>query len=127
MGAVLQLIGFENEIDRDAIMEAGIGQFKDFRYLVEKDIRDMANEFGKRTIANGQIVFGLGRTKIIVPCPPLRITKLTRHVANLTHMQTLVHSVPILYHSTSQDASVTWLHITPKLTVPSVTYQSYQR
>ena len=45
------------------IIEAGIGQFEDFRYLVEKDIKDMANEFGKRTIAKGWIAFLLGRTK----------------------------------------------------------------
>ena len=44
-------------------MVSGIGNFEDFRYLVEKDIRDMADEFGKRTVANGRIVFGLGRTK----------------------------------------------------------------
>mgnify|MGYP007046699812 CR=1 FL=1 len=31
--------------------------------LVENDIRDMADEFGKHTQANGRIVFGLGRTK----------------------------------------------------------------
>ena len=45
-------------------MGAGLGDFEDFRYLVDKDIRDMADEFaGKRTVANGKIVFGLGRTK----------------------------------------------------------------
>ena len=44
-------------------MEAGLSQFKDFRYLVEKDIRDMADECGKRSIAQGRIVLGLGRTK----------------------------------------------------------------
>ena len=60
---VLQVIGFESEAERAGIMQAGLGQFEDFRYLVEKDIRDMADEFGKRTQANGQIVSGLGRTK----------------------------------------------------------------
>jgi hypothetical protein len=30
---------------------------------VEKDIRDMAEEFWKRSLANGKIVFGLGHTK----------------------------------------------------------------
>jgi hypothetical protein len=44
-------------------MESGIGNFEDFRYLVEKDIRDMAEEFAKRTVAGGRIVFGLERTK----------------------------------------------------------------
>ena len=43
-------------------MELGLAQFEDFRYLVKKGIRDMADEFGKRTNANGRIVFRLGRT-----------------------------------------------------------------
>ena len=61
---VLQVIGFESEAERAGIMQAGLGRFEDFRYLWEKDIRDMADEFGKCTQANGRIVFGLlGRTK----------------------------------------------------------------
>jgi hypothetical protein len=63
---VLQVIGFNIAADRTNIMEAGLAQFEDFRYLVEKDIRDMADEFGKRTQAAGKIVFGLGRTKKLV-------------------------------------------------------------
>jgi hypothetical protein len=63
---VLQVIGFNLAVDRGNIMEAGLAQFEDFRYLVEKDLRDMADEFGKRTQAAGRIVFGLGRTKKLV-------------------------------------------------------------
>jgi hypothetical protein len=63
---VLQTIGFVIEGERNGIMTAGLAQFDDFRYLNEKDIRDMADEFGKRTVANGRIVFGLGRTKKLV-------------------------------------------------------------
>jgi hypothetical protein len=44
---VLQAIGFDLEAERANIMEAGLAQFEDFRYLVEKDIRDMADEFGR--------------------------------------------------------------------------------
>ncbi len=62
VGYVLQAIGFEVAGERVSIMEAGLNQFEDFRYLVEKDIRDMADEFGKHTQANGRIIFGL-RTK----------------------------------------------------------------
>jgi hypothetical protein len=47
-------------------MDGGLAQFEDFRYLVERDIRDMADDFGKLTQANGRIVFGLGRTKKLV-------------------------------------------------------------
>lgn len=64
MNHVLNVIAFKGVNERDNIVEAGLAQsFEDFRYLVEKDICDMADEFGKRTQANGRIVFGLGRTK----------------------------------------------------------------
>ena len=60
---VLQAIGFTAEGERANLMEAGLAQFEDFRYLAEKDISAMASEFSKRTVAQGRIVFGLGRTK----------------------------------------------------------------
>ena len=63
MESVLQTIGFMAAEERASILAAGLAEYEDFRYLVEKDIRDMAEEFGKRTVANGRIVFGLGRTK----------------------------------------------------------------
>ena len=63
---VLQVIGFNLPGNRNNFMSAGLAQFEDFRYLVEKDIRDMANEFGKRTQAAGKIIFGIGRTKKLV-------------------------------------------------------------
>ena len=66
MNHILNVIGFDNINDRDSIMEAGLAQFEDFCYLIEKDIRDMADKFGKRTQANGRIVFGLGRTKKLI-------------------------------------------------------------
>ena len=66
MNHVLNVIGFEGADDRNNIMDGGLAQFEDFRYLVERDIRDMADDFGKRTQANGRIVFGLGRTKKLV-------------------------------------------------------------
>ena len=63
---VLQVIDFNLPADRNNILMAGLAQFDDFRYLVEKDIRGMADEFGKRTQAAGKIVFGIGRTKKLV-------------------------------------------------------------
>lgn len=60
---LLSVIGFNDPDQRQRIMEAGLGSYEDFRYLVEKDIRDMAEEFGKRSQNNGRIIFGLGRTK----------------------------------------------------------------
>ena len=63
MDFLLNAIGFNIAEERERIMEAGLADYEDFRYLVEKDIRDMAEEFGKRTQQNGRIIFGLGRTK----------------------------------------------------------------
>jgi hypothetical protein len=59
---VLQTIGF-NAAETGSILGAGLSEFEDSRYLVEKGIRDMAEEFGKRTMVQERIVFGLGRTK----------------------------------------------------------------
>ena len=60
---VLQTIGFNDAGERESIMEAWLNGFKDFCYLVDKDIHDMADDFGKRTQANCCIVFGMGCTK----------------------------------------------------------------
>jgi hypothetical protein len=40
-----------------------LADYEDFRYLVDKDICDMAEEFGKHTQRKGCIIFGLGRFK----------------------------------------------------------------
>lgn len=60
---LLDAIGFHNPAERLRLMEAGMADYEDFRHLVEKDIREMAEEFSKRTAANGRMTFGLGRTK----------------------------------------------------------------
>jgi hypothetical protein len=59
---LLNAIGFIIEEQRERIMASGLANYEDFCYLVEKDIRDMADEFGKRSQQNGRIIFGLGRT-----------------------------------------------------------------
>jgi hypothetical protein len=63
---VFDMIGCDLVAEREGLMDAGLNQFEDFRYLTEKDIRDTADDFVKRTIADGRIVFGLGRTKKLV-------------------------------------------------------------
>lgn len=60
---LLNAIGFNVAEERERIIEAGLADYEDFRYLNDKDIRDMAEEFSKRTNANGRINFGLGRIK----------------------------------------------------------------
>ena len=63
---LLNAIGFTVPAQREHIIEAGLGEFEDFRHLNDKDICDMAEEFAKRSIPNGRIIFGLGRTKKLV-------------------------------------------------------------
>jgi hypothetical protein len=60
---LLNAIGFNQAVQRELIMVAGLAEYEDFRYLVNKDICDMAEEFGKCTQPNGRIIFGLGRIK----------------------------------------------------------------
>ena len=59
----MDVVGFHNPAERLRIVEAGLTDYEDFRYLVDKDIRDMAEEFAKRSAAQGRITFGLGRIK----------------------------------------------------------------
>ena len=60
-------IGFGDQGNRDTIcQEAGLLSFEDFIGLTEKDIRDMAEEFSKRTVAQGRISFGLRRIKLLL-------------------------------------------------------------
>ena len=63
---ILNEIGFDLPIDRANIMAGGLDEFQDFRYLEEKDIRNMSDEFGKCTVAQGRITFGLGRLKRMI-------------------------------------------------------------
>ena len=63
VGFLLNAIGFMIPAEHERIIEARLADYKDFCYLVEKDIWEMAEEFSKRTVAQGHITFGLSRTK----------------------------------------------------------------
>ena len=60
-------IGFGDQGNRDTFCEeAGFLSFEDFVGLTEKDIRDMAEEFSKHTVAQGRIPFRLRRIKLLL-------------------------------------------------------------
>ena len=60
-------IGFGDQGNRDTTCEeAGFLSLEDFGGLTEKDIRDMAEEFSKRTVAQGRISFGLRHIKLLL-------------------------------------------------------------
>ena len=59
----LNVIGFNNANERNRIMDDGLAEFVNFKQVTERDISDMAEAFSKRTVADGRIIFGHGRTK----------------------------------------------------------------
>ena len=60
-------IGFGDQGNRDTIcQEDGLLSFEDFVGLTEKDMRDMAEEFSKRTVVQVRILFGLRRIKLLL-------------------------------------------------------------
>ena len=63
----LQWIGFGNQVHCDSICEeAGFESLEDFVGLSEKDIREMADGFQKRTQVQGCIPFGLRHIKLLI-------------------------------------------------------------
>jgi hypothetical protein len=54
MDTILSWIGFEQEATRERIREEGFASFADLMPMKEKDIRDLAESYGRRTIADGR-------------------------------------------------------------------------
>ena len=63
VAACLDVIGFTDAAERGRILGKAIATLEYFCGLNEKDIRTMAEDFARRTQADGRIVFGLSRTK----------------------------------------------------------------
>jgi hypothetical protein len=66
MDTALQWIGFVNADVRERILEEGFGTFDDLIPMNEKDIRDMSESYGRRTVADGRFIFGTRRIKYLV-------------------------------------------------------------
>jgi hypothetical protein len=60
---VLDVIGFHNLAEHLRIIKAGLMDYDDFCYLIDKDIHDMVEKFAKQSVAQGRITFGLGGIK----------------------------------------------------------------
>ena len=84
---LLDVVGFHNPVQHEHLIETGLSDYEDFCYLVEKDIRDMAEEFSKRTVAQGHITFGLGRIK---------------------HLTGLMHWIQDCFHASDDPGSITF-------------------
>jgi hypothetical protein len=53
----LQLIGFENAATRKRIQAEGLGTLEDLASMKEKDIRDLTESYGRRTVGDGRFIF----------------------------------------------------------------------
>ena len=62
----LQWIGFENAATRDRLRDEGFSEFEDLKSLKEKDIRDLAESYGRRTQGDGRFIFGIRRTRYLL-------------------------------------------------------------
>ena len=66
MDTALQWIGFDAQATRDRLKVKGFNAFDDLRALKEKDIRDLAESYGRRTIVDGRFIFGLRRIRYLI-------------------------------------------------------------
>ena len=62
---LLDIIGFHIPVEHEHLIKAGLANYEDFRYLVKKDIWDMAEEFSKRMQVQGCITFSLSHIKCL--------------------------------------------------------------
>ena len=60
---ILTWIGFNNDAERDDIIDDAMTTYDDILCLTIKDITALATDFGNRTAANGRVCFGSRRTK----------------------------------------------------------------
>ena len=66
LDTVLTWIGFDQENTRNRIREEGFESFDDLVTMKEKDIRDLAESYGRRTIVDGRAIFGLRRIRYLI-------------------------------------------------------------
>ena len=66
MDTILTWIGFDQEATRVRIREEGFDTFADLATMKEKDIRDLAESYSRRTVADGRAIFGLRRIRYMI-------------------------------------------------------------
>ena len=66
MDTILEWIGFEQDATRARIREEGFETFADLATMKEKDIRDLAESYSRRTLADGRAIFGLRRIRYMI-------------------------------------------------------------
>jgi hypothetical protein len=58
---ILSWIGFDQEATHERIRAEGFTSFSDLMPMKEKDICHLAKSYGRRTIGDGRVIFGLRR------------------------------------------------------------------
>ena len=66
MDTALLWIGFDQEATRERLRAEGFDTFIDLNGMKEKDIRDLADSYTRRTVADGRAIFGLKRTRYLI-------------------------------------------------------------
>jgi hypothetical protein len=56
METILTWIGFEQNDTRERLLEEGFESFADVLAMREKDVHDLADSYGRRTIADGRAI-----------------------------------------------------------------------
>ena len=63
LSQILQWCGFDDQAERDAILNDAFLTYEDVLELNGKDISTLEGSYGRQTVNNGRIYFGLRRTK----------------------------------------------------------------
>ena len=66
MDTALMWIGFDNVATRQRLRDEGFETFDDLKSMKEKDIRDLAESYGRRTVGDGRFIFGLRRIHYLI-------------------------------------------------------------
>ena len=59
----LQWIGFDSAVVRNRLRAEGFETFDDLANMKDKDIRDLAESYGRRTVNDGRFIFGVRRIR----------------------------------------------------------------
>ena len=66
MELALTWIGFDAEATRDCIQIEGFASFDNLKSMKEKDVRDLAESYGRHTAGDGRFIFGVRRTQYLI-------------------------------------------------------------
>jgi hypothetical protein len=66
MDMILAWTGFDQVATRTRIRDEGFDTFADLATMKEKDIRDLAESYGRRTAADRRAIFGLRRIRYMI-------------------------------------------------------------